>query len=311
MIGQKEVVFDRPMTPSEIQNAIYSCFSWTDTIHAVLQQEVVLYCGRLIATNPDIFKGILKIRVGWVVEAMKLYLEIKGPESGMDAEIENLSPFQIRQLLMTVLTVSQWGSDDELNILRRRQLEGCLCRVPNKFYNLVWDVLDRCPSGIQVQGHHLAAVPTLSNMSRGELSFALLVEEMLHHIPKSERRQVSVELICIVATILSRNPELRFQQVLDIDLLLEDAFTMYCKVRIFYKLLFCFLNLIFSRIMMCRFQVISLRCFHLVIHSLSGIWLGRVSIVFCKKLLLQQTTPVQKMFTITSRSLAKCPEQTM
>lgn len=230
MIGQKEIVFDRPMTPSEIQNAIYSCFSWADTIFAVLQQEVVLYCGRLIATNPDIFKGILKIRVGWVVEAMKLYLEIKGPDTGMDAEIENLSPFQIRQLLITVLTVSSWANDDKLDCLRRRQLEGCLCRVPNKFYNLVWDVLDRCPSGIQVQGHHLAAVPTLSNMSRGELSFALLVEEMLHNIPKAERRQVSVELICIVATILSRNPELRFQQVLDLDMLLEDAFMMYCKV---------------------------------------------------------------------------------
>lgn len=124
MIGQKEVVFDRPMTPSEIQNAIYSCFSWADTIHAVLQQEVVLYCGRLIATNPDIFKGILKIRVGWVVEAMKLYLEIKGADSGMDSEIENLTPFQVRQLLMTVLTVSQWTTDDKLNTLRRRQLEG-------------------------------------------------------------------------------------------------------------------------------------------------------------------------------------------
>lgn len=245
MIGQKEVVFDRPMTPSEIQNAIYSCFSWTDTIHAVLQQEVVLYCGRLIATNPDIFKGILKIRVGWVVEAMKLYLE--NNPSGMDAEIENLSPFQIRQLLITVLTVSQWANDEKLNILQRRQLEGCLCRVPNKFYNLVWDVLDRCPLGIQVQGHHLAAVPTLSNMSRGELSFSLLVEEMLHHIPKSERRQVSVELICIVATILSRNPELRFQQVLDIDMLLDDAFAMYSKVKLnffsreFYLTIFAFL----------------------------------------------------------------------
>lgn len=229
----KEIVFDRPMTPSEIQNAIYSCFSWTDTIHAVLQQEVVLYCGRLIATNPDIFQGILKIRVGWVVEAMKLYLEMKGVDSGMDIEIENLSPFQIRQLLITVLTVSQWANDDKLTTLKRRQLEGCLCRVPPNFYNVVWDVLDRCPQGIQVQGHHLAAVPTLSNMSRGELSFALLVEEMLHHIPMSERRQVSVELISIVATILSRNPELRFQQVLDLDILLDDAFAMYCKVKFF------------------------------------------------------------------------------
>jgi phosphorylase kinase alpha/beta subunit len=231
MIGQKEIVFDRPMTPSEIQNAMYSCFSWTDTIFAVLQQEVVLYCGRLIATNPDIFKGILKIRVGWVVEAMRLYLEMKGSETGMDAEIENLSPFQIRQLLMSVLNVNhQWTNDDKMDVLRRRQLEGCLCRVPNKFYNLVWDVLDRCPMGIQVQGHHLPAVPTLSNMSRGELTFSLLVEEMLHHIPNSERRQVSVELLCIVATILSRNPELKFQQVLDLDILLEDAFSMYCKV---------------------------------------------------------------------------------
>jgi phosphorylase kinase alpha/beta subunit len=230
MLGQKEIVFDRPMTPSEIQSAMFSCFSWTDTIHAVLQQEVVLYCGRLIATNPDIFKGILKIRVGWVVEAMRLYLQAKGVDIGMDTDIENLSPFEIRQVLVMVLNVNQWTADDKLDVLRRRQLEGCLCRVPIKFYNLVWDVLDRCPMGIQVQGHHLPAVPTLSNMSRGELSFSLLVEEMLHHIPNSERRQISVELLCIVATILSRNPELRFQQVLDLDILLEDAFSMYCKV---------------------------------------------------------------------------------
>lgn len=70
-------------------------------------------------------------------------------------------------------------------------------------------------------------------MNRGELQFSLLVEEMLHQIPESERRQISVELLCIVATILSRNPELRFQQILDIDLLLEDAFAMYCRVNLF------------------------------------------------------------------------------
>lgn len=161
------------MTPSEIKNAMFPCFSWMDKIYAILQKEV-LYCGRLIATNSDIFKAILKIRVGWVVEAMKLYLKMKGAESGMDSDIENLSPFQIQQLLMTVLTVSQW-SDDKLDTLRRRQLKGCLCRVPIKFYNLVWDVLDRCPIGIQVQDHHLPAVSTLSNMSRRESQLSLLV----------------------------------------------------------------------------------------------------------------------------------------
>lgn len=66
-------------------------------------------------------------------------------------------------------------------------------------------------------------------MSRSELSFSLLVEETFNHIIQPERRQLSVELLCIVATILSRNPELRFKQALDLDQLLEEAFNIYCK----------------------------------------------------------------------------------
>lgn len=116
-----------------------------------------------------------------------------------------------------------------LTPLQKRQLEGCLCRVPIQFYNLVWDVLSRTPHGIMVEGHLLPAQPTLTNMSRSELSFSLMVEEMLHQIVLPERRQIVVECLCIVATILSRNPELRFQQVLDLDMLLAEAFRMYCK----------------------------------------------------------------------------------
>ncbi|EAT41971.1 AAEL006436-PA [Aedes aegypti] len=226
VIGQRETVFDKPMTPSEIQNVMYSTVQPYDVIHAVLQQEVVLYCGRLIATNPDIFKGILKIRVGWVLEAMKLYLTMTGDE---DADIENLSPFSIRKLLLRVLTVSLWAADDSFSALQRRQLEGCLFRVPPSLYNHVWDVLERTPLGITVQGHNLPALATLTNKSRSEFSFALQVEEMLNKINQPERRQIVVELLVIVATILRRNPELRFNQILDLDLLLEDSFNMYCK----------------------------------------------------------------------------------
>ncbi|CAD7086045.1 unnamed protein product [Hermetia illucens] len=225
VIGQKETVFDKPMTPAEIKNVMYTTVQPYDVIQAVLQQEVVLYCGRLIATNPDMFKGILKIRIGWVLEAMRLHLQMVGEES----DIENLSPYQVRQLLQRVLTVSQWASEEKLTPLQKRQLEGCLCRVPQQFYNLVWDVLQRTPLGIRVQGHHLPAVPTLTNMSRGELAFSLLVEETMIFIAQPERRQLTVELICIIATILSRNPELRFQQALDLDEMLEAAFSMHCK----------------------------------------------------------------------------------
>lgn len=80
-----------------------------------------------------------------------------------------------------------------------------------------------------VEGHLLPAEPTLTNMSRSELSFSLLVEEMLHQISLPERRQLAVECLCIVATILSRNPELRFTHVLDLGQLIQEAYNMYCK----------------------------------------------------------------------------------
>lgn len=225
VIGQKETVFDKPMTPAEIQNVMYTTVQPFDVIQAVLQQEVVLYCGRLIATNPDIFKGVLKIRIGWVLEAMRLYLKM----SGKTTDLDNLSPFSVRILLQRILTVSEWAVDEKLTVLQRRQLEGCLCRVPKQFYNLVWDVLTRTPNGISVQGHLIPTEPTLTSMSRSELSFSLLVEETFNHITQPERRQLSVELLCIVATILSRNPELCFKDMLDLDQLLEESFAMYCK----------------------------------------------------------------------------------
>jgi len=80
-----------------------------------------------------------------------------------------------------------------------------------------------------VNGRELPQQPTLSNMTRSELTFALLVESMLHHILEPEYRQIIVELLNIVATILLRNPELSFKRPLDLDKLVEDAVLMYCK----------------------------------------------------------------------------------
>ncbi|XP_067624233.1 probable phosphorylase b kinase regulatory subunit beta isoform X3 [Eurosta solidaginis] len=225
VIGQKETNFDKPMTPAEIKNVMYTTVQPYNVIQAVLQQEVVLYCGRLIGTNPSMFRGVLKIRIGWVLEAMRLYLQMSGQES---IDLENLSPYQVRILLQKVFTVSEWAAEEKLTTLQRRQLEGCLCRVPKHFYNKIWEILQRT-QGITTQGHLLPTVPTLTNMSRGEITFSLLVEETLMCIDCPERRQITVELLCIIATILNRNPELHFKQALDIDDILIEAFSMYCK----------------------------------------------------------------------------------
>lgn len=84
---------------------------------------------------------------------------------------------------------------NRLTVLGRRRLEGCLCRVPAHFYNHVWEVLLRCPGGICVNEQELPQQPTLSNMTRSELTFALLVESLLHHIQLPEYRQIIVEVL--------------------------------------------------------------------------------------------------------------------
>uniref|UniRef100_A0AAR5P2Q4 Phosphorylase b kinase regulatory subunit n=1 Tax=Dendroctonus ponderosae TaxID=77166 RepID=A0AAR5P2Q4_DENPD len=227
VIGQKETVFDKPMTPAEIQSVVYSTIQPYDVIQAVLQQEVTLYCGRLISTNPELFRGILKIRVGWVLEAMKYYLAIVGNQK----RLEDHSPFEIRSLVYKILSIKDWDPQENARLtpLQKRQLEGCLCRVPYTFYNEVWNVMLRTPKGLIVEGNVIPQEPTMSNMTKNELTFSLLVEQMLNHINVPEYRQLVVELLTIVATILGRNPELTFNQPLDLKQLIKDAAHMYAK----------------------------------------------------------------------------------
>jgi len=54
--------------------------------------------------------------------------------------------------------------------------------------------MSRTPRGIRVGSFLLPQQPTLFNMTRSELNFALLVEEMLNHIAQPEYRQIIVEV---------------------------------------------------------------------------------------------------------------------
>ena len=64
VIGQPEVVIDKPLTPAEIEAVFFGSVRPLDVVQAVLQQELVLCSGRLILTRPDLFAGILTIRIG-------------------------------------------------------------------------------------------------------------------------------------------------------------------------------------------------------------------------------------------------------
>ncbi|ODN04689.1 putative phosphorylase b kinase regulatory subunit beta [Orchesella cincta] len=183
-----------------------------DIVQAVLQQETALYCGKLIVTNPELFEGILKIRMGWILHAIVLYKE-NATNDSLDVPLEACSPSEVRRLLEAVLSVNlEADPKTKLTIYQKRQIEGCLCRVPSNFYARVWHVLRKTPGGIIVAGKTLPQEPTLKHMTLSVPVYSSVFE-----------------LLDVVSTILQRNPELAFKGSLDIDKTVASAFKMFQK----------------------------------------------------------------------------------
>ena len=65
-IAGDQTMFDKPQPPAVLHAAIYTKVQPFGVLDAVLQQELILYCGKLVATNKELFGGILNIRLGCV-----------------------------------------------------------------------------------------------------------------------------------------------------------------------------------------------------------------------------------------------------
>ncbi|XP_048040660.1 phosphorylase b kinase regulatory subunit beta isoform X1 [Megalobrama amblycephala] len=226
LFGHEEIVISNPLSPGVIKDIIYSKCSPHGEREAVLQQELVIHIGWIISNNPELFSGMLKIRVGWIVQAMKHELKIRAGEMPPQ-DIYQMSPSDVKQLLLDVLQPQQTGR----SWLNRRQIDGSLNRTPLGFYDRVWQILERTRNGIMVGGKRLPQQPTLSDMTMYEMNFSLLVEDTLKNIVLAEYRQIIVELLMVVSIVLERNPELEFQEPVDLDRLVKEAFADFQKDR--------------------------------------------------------------------------------
>ncbi|NXG60139.1 KPBB kinase, partial [Hemiprocne comata] len=222
--GQEEVVISNPLSPGVIKNIIYEKCHLQDEREAVIQQELVIHIGWIISNSPELFRGMLKIRIGWIIHAMKYELKIRAGDMPAK-DLYQMSPSEVKQLLLDVLQPQQQGRC----WLNRRQIDGCLNRTPAGFYDRVWQILERTPNGLIVAGKFLPQQPTLSDMTMYEMNFSLLVEDMLQNIDQPEYRQMVVELLMVISVILERNPELEFQDKVDLDKVLQEAFNDFKK----------------------------------------------------------------------------------
>ncbi|NXQ24179.1 KPBB kinase, partial [Alaudala cheleensis] len=217
--GQEEAVISNPLSPAVIKSMIYEKCRLQDEREAVVQQELVIHIGWIISNSPELFSGMLKIRIGWIIHAMKHELKIRAGDMPAK-DLYQMSPSEVKQLLLDILQPQQPGR----SWLNRRQLDGSLNRTPAGFYDRVWQILERTPNGLIVAGRFLPQQPTLSDMTMYEMNFSLLVEDMLQNIDQPQYRQIIVELLMVISVILERNPELEFQDKVDLDKVVQEAF---------------------------------------------------------------------------------------
>ncbi|KAM4894503.1 phosphorylase b kinase regulatory subunit beta isoform 1-T1 [Sylvia borin] len=217
--GQEEAVISNPLSPAVIKDMIYDKCRLQDEREAVVQQELVIHIGWIISNSPELFSGMLKIRIGWIIHAMKYELKIRAGDMPAK-DLYQMSPSEVKQLLLDILQPPQPGR----SWLNRRQLDGSLNRTPAGFYDRVWQILERTPNGLIVAGRFLPQQPTLSDMTMYEMNFSLLVEDMLQNIDQPQYRQIIVELLMVISVILERNPELEFQDKVDLDKVVQEAF---------------------------------------------------------------------------------------
>lgn len=222
--------FDKPCTPQEMHTALYTKVQPYSIIAAVLQQEVLLYCGQIIATKPEMFDGIWCLRMARIVAAIELYLSFLSP--GESCQIENLPPSTIRKLLIQVLEVTsneeKSKTKSNLTSFQVNSLNGCLTRVPANFYPSVFFILQRCPGGLTFN-HHLPQLPTIKLMDPKELSFFHQVESYFARYSVPHYIYLIIRALTILATVLKRNPELTFKEELKVEIIIKDAVLLFLK----------------------------------------------------------------------------------
>ncbi len=235
-------------------------FCREDIRDRVLTQEILIYLSVLIKSEPDLFQGLLTLRVGYLILLITANLaqELALTQDEAYEHLMQLSPFEIktclRQILMGYADLNQalfkqeslrvklpdrgidWVVllDEQTEVepanqdwWRKRQLDGSLNRVPQDFYPSVWQLLHHC-KGLVIgdkleRRNRLDSELIIMEMTAGEKNFALKIEHLLNKIQAPEYRQVNVEAMMELATIAKRNPDFKIEESIVLDVLIGHA----------------------------------------------------------------------------------------
>jgi len=235
-------------------------FCREDIRDGVLTQEILIYLGILIRSEPHLFDGLLTLRVGYLILLItsQLAQELSVTQDEAYQHLMELAPFEVARRLHRVMadyakmaqllhqqesllvkhteneidwdvqpTAQEENEVPEEGWWHYRQQLGSMNHVPKDFFKCVWRLMKHCKGvliGDKLEPHNrLDSEFLLAQMTPGEKNFALRVEHLLNKISVPEYRQVNVEILMVLAQVCDRNPNLQIEEYIVLDVLTGHA----------------------------------------------------------------------------------------
>ncbi len=256
----------RPTDSSVILRTIRE-YNNNDGNEQVLIQELIMYLGILIKTNPELFTDMHTIRVGHILQLI-IVRQSRQSNCSVDQAFNlvlSLAPYELATQVQETLvdfsktenqldlteTLHFAGACGDLNGARFthgmnpkdlgenenwyewRERHGSVGRENEAFFASVWNILHHC-DGLAIgdkfnSKRRLDSSTILSQMTQGEQSFKLHVSHLLNKIQAPVYRQLTVETLRAVASIF-RDNSLHIDDTLVTDVLIGHAVRL-CWLR--------------------------------------------------------------------------------
>jgi len=249
----------RPADSSEILQTI-NAFN-NDASERIIIQELVLYLGMLVKAHPELFTDMYTVRVGHILQLLIVRQQRESQCNSLGQafnELLSLPPYELSVKLRETLedysnTEDQLGVAESLHFegdcralgqirfpassnpkdrgegngwYEWREQKGSVGREDKAFFTSVWTILHHCKGlviGDKLNSKNcLDSDIILSQNTPGEQSFKLHVNHLLNKIQSPVYRQLHVEALKAIASVIDSHP-LQIDDMLVVDILIGHA----------------------------------------------------------------------------------------
>ncbi len=246
-----KATFSKPMESLAIVKIIDQ-FCGNNSAERVLTQEIMLHLGNLIRNEPTLFENMLTLRTWYFVQLLvgqigrenstsigdtyelllglsphEIYDRLRKIIKSFSHEVtclidqENLKSIDTQKLDLRTTQPKEIEEVKEWNIWREKA--GMLSRLSSRFYKDIWYMLQQCKGLVIGDKYNLqsriGAEFTL-DVTAGERSFELRVDNLLQSIEAPDYRQLNIEVLESLARIFRQNPNMHVDSDIVLDVLI-------------------------------------------------------------------------------------------